>query len=163
MNEAAKPLETLDGLITEGQRRAIFAAGRAKGLGIEELRAMTPAGSISALSRRQANVMLTRLNGHTAADSRRPTRPRGPRRPMGVIALVSEAQLAKIESLRIDLGWPADKLAAFLGERHYSHGGPMSQVLTSKDGIERIELLKSVLQKQLAADSKRATKTRHEA
>jgi len=141
--------------ITPPQRRALFAAAGDRGLSIDDIRDMTPAGSISALSRAQASDLLDRINSGTDFDQRRRRRPRGPRRPKGVFAMASPAQRAKIKSLRIDLGWTAEGLVGFLADRHYSHGGPMSKILTTADASEVIELLKAVMRKQVAARAKR--------
>ena len=137
--------------ITPPQRRALFAAAGDRGLSIDDIRDMTPAGSISALTRAQASDLLDRVNAGKDFDERRRKRPRGPRRPKGVFAMASPAQRAKIEALRIDLGWTPDGLAGFLAERHYSHGGSMSKILTTADASEIIELLKAVLNRQRAA------------
>lgn len=68
--------------------------------------------------------------------------------------MASLAQRAKIEALRIDLEWGQEGLSGFLAERHYSHGGNMGSILTSRDASEVIELLKAVLAKQSAARTK---------
>lgn len=162
MTHGTKGVKVFNGeSITAGQRRAIFAAGKARGLDLDALRELTPSNSISAMSRSQAGALLERLNGtdnHCDARIGRHDRHRRPRRPKGVIGMVSTAQRAKIDSLRIDMGWTVEGLAGFLAERHFSHGGPMSRMLTSVDGIEVIELLKQVLQKQRAADRKQSTR-----
>jgi hypothetical protein len=49
--------------ITMGQRRQLFGLGRRRGLGIEDLRGLTPKDSISALDRKQASVLIERLGG----------------------------------------------------------------------------------------------------
>lgn len=151
---AAPQQPVLDGPITPVQRRALFAAAKGHGLDIDDLRAMTPAGSISALSRSEAFAVLDRVNSGTAYDERRRRRQRGPRRPKGVFAMVTAAQSAKIEALRLDLAWSPEGLAGFLAERHYSHGGPMSKILTTADASAVIELLKSVIKRQAAARSR---------
>lgn len=143
------------GGITPSQRRALFAAAKAHGLSIDDLRDVTPTGSISAMSHSEAAAVLDRLNSGTAYGDRQRLRPRGPRRPKGVFAMVTSAQTAKIEAMRIDLAWTADGLAGFLNERHYSHGGSMGKILTTADASEVIELLKSVLKKQTVARLRR--------
>lgn len=149
------------GLITAAQRRALFAAARARGMSTGDLRSMTPRGSISLLTWRQASDLLDTLNRGTDFQVDRRHRPRGPRRPKGVLAMVSAAQRRKIASLRIGLGWTQARLDEFLATRHYSHGGSMRDMLTSADGIEVIELLKGVTTRQDAACRRRSTETAH--
>jgi len=90
--------------LSPGQRRALFAVGKRRGLSIDGLRELTPAGSISALTRAQAAGLLDRLNVGTDYEHPRPAQ-RQPRRPRGVYAIATDAQRRKIEALRIDLGW----------------------------------------------------------
>lgn len=47
--------------LTADQRRMLFGIGKSKGLDIDDLRAMTPTGSISALSRTEAGRLIDRL------------------------------------------------------------------------------------------------------
>jgi hypothetical protein len=149
------PEQVMPGPITDAQRRAIFAAARAHGLSTDDVRAMTPAGSISKMSAVEACALLERLNSGTDYQRDRRERPRSPRRPKGVHAMVSEPQKRRIASLRIDLGWTHEKLAEFLAKRHYSHGGAMSKMLTTADGSEVIELLKGVQTRHQAARAAR--------
>lgn len=141
---AAKRSETMSGPISPAQRRAIFAAAESRGLSIDDVRDMTPAGSISRLTWQRASNLLDSINRGTAFQKDRRERPRSPRRPKGVMAMVSEAQHRKIESLRIDLSFTTSRLHEFLAVRHYSHGGSTARILTAADGIEVIELLKAV-------------------
>ena len=131
--------------VTATQRRALFAAGRARRLDIDGLRALSPDGRMSKLTRAQAADLLTRLNQGT--DHEHPRRPvRGPRRPKGVYAFVSDAQRRKIESLRIDGGWTHEGLDLWQSERHHDDGRPMTRVVeSSADDVAVIELLKAVL------------------
>lgn len=142
--------------ITAGQRAALFAAGRARGLTIDGLRAMTPAGSISLLTFDEAAALLTRLNAET--DYAQPRKPdRGPRRPKGIYAIRTPAQLGKVESLRIELGWTVDRLLEFLRGRTFTDGHAMDKWASTDDGRHVIELLKAVLKRQRAAQSRAAT------
>ncbi|MFQ5495745.1 MAG: hypothetical protein ACE5EX_10235 [Phycisphaerae bacterium] len=135
--------------ITAPQRRALFACAKCKGLDIDDLRALTPCGSISALSRQEAAELLSRLNAGTDYDHPRPAR-RGVRRPKGVYRFATDAQRRKITALGIDLGWTSDRLHEWLSERHFLDGRPMSKILdkdaavSTKDGADVIELLKVV-------------------
>jgi hypothetical protein len=101
---ATAPCNVTTGPITPAQRRALFAIGKARGLTVDDLRDLTPTGSISALTRDQASHLLDRLNAHTDHEHPRQS-PRRPRRPKGVYAFASAAQRRKIEALRIDLDW----------------------------------------------------------
>jgi len=133
--------------ITSSQRRAIFAAGKVKSLTIDDLRAMTPTGSISALTRGQASDLLNRLNAGTQYEHPRKTA-RGRRHPKGVYALATPAQHRKIESLRIQLGWTTEGLRGWMSERHFTDGRPMTQIDSTADGVAVIELLKGVLERK---------------
>lgn len=136
--------------ITPAQRTALFAAARSRGLGIDDIRAMTPAGSISKLTRLQARELLDRLNAGTphAVQHR-------PRRPKGVYALVTDAQRNKIEALRIELGWTPERLKEWLGERTHADGRPMTRMDTTADASAVIELLKAVTGRSAVARSRR--------
>ncbi len=136
--------------LSPGQRRALFAVGKRRGLSIDGLRELTPAGSISALTRAQAAGLLDRLNVGTDYEHPRPAQ-RQPRRPRGVYAIASEGQRRKIEALRIDLGWKAEKLQAWLAGRHHLDGRRMTRIDSSSDARDVIELLKVVLVKQREA------------
>lgn len=130
--------------MTSAQRRALFAAGRRRGLDIDGLRLLTPHGSISALSRAEAARLLTSLNRGTAHEHPRRS-PRRPRRPAGVYAFASDAQHRKIDALRIDLDWTPERLQEWLSGRRHGDGRPMTSIDSSADGVAVIELLKVVL------------------
>lgn len=140
--------------IAAGQRRALFAAAERLGWSLDDLRAVTPGGSISKLTVRQASELLDRLNAGTPAAERHATR-RSPRRPKNVLAMPTPAQRVKLDALREALGWTAERLNEWLSERHYSHGGPMSQMATSRDAREVIELLKDVVRRSKKAGDRR--------
>jgi len=136
----------MTGPMTPGQRRALFAAGRARGLDRDTLRALTPAGSISALSADQARELLQRLNAGTEyAHPKVSECPRGPRRPKGVYAIATAAQRGKIDALRIDLGWTPEGLNSWLSERTHVDGRRMTRVDSTRDANAVIELLKAVV------------------
>jgi len=135
--------------ITTPQRRALFAFAKSKGMDIDDLRALTPLGSISALRRKDAAELLSSLNAGT--DYEHPRRPvRGARRPKDVYRFATSAQRRKITALSIDLGWTAERLREWLSDRHFLDGRPMSMILdedaavSTKDGADVIELLKVV-------------------
>lgn len=143
--------------IAAGQRRALFAAAERLGWSLDDLRAVTPGGSISKLTVRQASELLDRLNAGTPAAEQHATR-RGPRRPKTVFAMPTPAQRVKLDALREALGWTAERLNEWLSERHYSHGGAMNQMATSRDAREVIELLKHVVAGSERARAKRESK-----
>lgn len=64
---ASRPPRGDQAKITRDQRRMIFGLGRKLGFGIDDLRAMTPTGSISVLTRRQAADMIDALSGRPTA------------------------------------------------------------------------------------------------
>lgn len=139
---AAPPASVLDAEpMTPGQRGALFTAASRCGMDIDELRALTPAGSISALTRGQASALLDRLNGGTEWQRDRRERPRAPRRPKGVYAIRTAAQIRKIEAIRIELGWTQRELDAWLGARTFKDGRAMNLIDSTADGIEVIQLL----------------------
>lgn len=136
--------------ITESQRRAIFAAARARGLALDDLRAMTPQNSISRLTVAQAAALLERINGGPRDSQRRP------RRPKNVIALVSPSQRDLIDRLRIGLGWTPPMLEEHLAARKHP-GDParkMSSIDSSSDAVAVIEHLKIVLRRTLESHAK---------
>ena len=145
MNHATARPPDMDGQpITSAQRRALFAAGSARGLDIDGLRSLTPDGSVSRLTRAQAAAILDRLNG--GGEHEHPRRSvRRPRRPKGVFAFASEGQRRKIESLRIDLRMSPEELQEWLSQRHHDDGRPMTQLDSTADGVAVIELLKAVV------------------
>lgn len=139
--------------ITPGQRRALFAIAQDRGWSVDELRSHTPAGSISRMTREEARAVLDRLNGGSpkgrSPDAGTPdaarASPRRPRRPKGIYAFRTDAQIRKIEALRIDLGWTQKGMDGFLAERHFPDGRPMNQIDSTADGRDVIQLLIHVL------------------
>lgn len=155
MSAASEQPVTMPGPISAGQRKAIFAAAHARGMSIDDIRDMTPAGSISKLTAAEASRVLDSINAGTQHELPRRKRPRGPRRPKGSIRLATPDQHRFIAALRIELGWTEGELDEFLSKRTFKHGGPMDKIQTTADGIEVIELLKGVRDRQQAADRKR--------
>ncbi len=144
-----------DQKLTAAQRCKIFALGNEQGKGIDDLRAMTPVGSISMLTRMQAAQLIDALEHGKSPDyekrsrvpaSRRP----GYRRPKNVIRMVTDQQRNMIEALRIDFDWTKDGLDKWLSARHYpGEQRPLTQMQTSKDAQFVIELLKEVLNRSM--------------
>jgi hypothetical protein len=64
-------------MITEVQRRQLFALARDRGMDLAAVRDLTPAGSVSALTRTQADALIDRL---TLGRAQAPCRPRRGRR-----------------------------------------------------------------------------------
>jgi len=142
--------------ITAAQRRALFAAARDKGLSTDDLRAMTPKGSISMLTLPEAADLLGRLNKGTTHD--RPAPPRA-RRPRGVIAMHPGSALLQMDSqlcrdLKIHYQWTEGALSRWLAERTLPSGTPADRPVTARDYQERIQLLKGVLKRARAAAAK---------
>jgi hypothetical protein len=137
-------------MISPEQRTAIFAAARRLGMEINDVRALTPAGSVSQLTYAQASDILDSLNRGSGYQHPRAYK-RPPRRPKGVYRMVTPEQLGKIEALRIELGWEPDKLQAWLAKRHYEDGRPMTRIDSTADGVAVIELLKGVQGRQETA------------
>jgi len=157
--------------ITPEQRKALFAAGKARGLRIDDLRALTPANSISLLTRLQASRLIDRLNaGSESAYPKR--RSRAPRRPKGVYAVSSPQQRLKIESLRTELGWTPERLGEWLSKRHHDHGRPMAtlhdgsytlNIDSTADASAVIQLLIAVLAKTERARERKDAEARTDA
>lgn len=147
----ALPTTDFNRRLSAGQRRALFAAALARGLSIDELRALTPRQSVSALTVREAAALLDALNGRTGGVRGVARKRREPRRPAEVYAVATQAQFAKIEAVRIELGWTRERLADFLAARRYDHGGPMSIILSTRDGRDVLQLLSVVLKRTKAA------------
>lgn len=93
---------TAAGGITAGQRRRLFALARERGLDLDQLRAATPAGSVSALSHDQAAAIIERLGGSADVGA---FSPRGD---------VTRRQLGMIEHLRELVGFDAAGFSAWL-------------------------------------------------
>lgn len=120
---------TQNGTSTAGQRRAIVLAGRAHGFDVDALRAMTPAGSLRALSFSEASTLLDALNegkgreqdkhrspceaNADGSGSRPPTGggPSRPRRPAyrrgrpGVLRIITQQQRTAIAAIQARLGY----------------------------------------------------------
>lgn len=148
MTPCTGPIELKD-----SQRRALFAAARKKGLSTDDLRAMTPKGSISKLTSAEAADLLNRLNKGTAYD--RPAPPRK-RRPRGVVAMRPGSALLQMDSqlcrdLKIHYQWTEGSLSRWLADRTLPSGTQADRPVTARDYQERIELLKGVLKRARAA------------
>lgn len=134
---------------TPAQISCLWSLARQRGLDADELRAMTPHGSVRSLTIAEASALIDRLKGHQS-----PSREGGGSLPRPR-AIPGIARQPAIEQLILDgslVRWIAQRyhktikeVEAWLATRHYrSHGGPMNLIRTSADCVERIELLKAV-------------------
>lgn len=57
----AEPIERKSDMMTDAQRRMLFSRARALGMGLDDLRAATPRGSVSALTKTEARDLIDRL------------------------------------------------------------------------------------------------------
>lgn len=100
--DEAEPGRRGDLPINDGQRKMIFGLGKKLGLDIDDLRAMTPAGSISALTRAQAAKLIDTLTG----------RPGSHDLARGAQGTASGKQIGLIVHLRDQIGLRATGLIA---------------------------------------------------
>jgi len=91
-------------LITAAQRRLLFARARALGMGLDDIRAMTPKGSVSAMTKEEARNLIDRL-------LRRPVRAW---REQGT---ATGNQIGTIEYLRVLVGFSGAEFSKWLGKR----------------------------------------------
>ena len=124
--------------ISQPQRRKLFAVARERGLTHDDLRAMTPAGSVSALSYHQAAELLTRLCGKPY---RAPERRRRRSRRTGAIPIATNPQKFYIRILADQLGLSKSQLDAYIRSRHHRNG--LADVIQGKDASDIIEGLKA--------------------
>ncbi len=145
--------------LTDAHRRMIFRLKTDRGLTIDDVRDMTPAGSISMLTKFQATSLIDALKTGKPVDyskrSRIPAERRSKRRPKNVFAMASDAQRNTIEALRIELGWSKEHLHDWLSKRHHKDGRPMTEIQSSGDAVAVIELLKAVRIRQHRANERR--------
>lgn len=148
--------------LTPAQNRHIFALKRERGLSLDDLRDMTPAGSISMLTRAQANVLIDALKTGKSPDyNKRSSFPRQRegqgRRPKGVASMITDAQRQKVRALRLELGWSAEALKTWLSSRRF-HGEDryLIHAVSADDVSFIIELLKRVRDKTEEACDRRA-------
>lgn len=142
--------------LTPAQRSKIFAVAKQRGLSIDDVRDMTPAGSVSMLTKVQAAALIDALEKGQSPDYARAAtkRPRRDRPAEGSIRLVSDAQRNTIESLRRDCGFTEASFQTWLSQRSFNDRRPLTDMKTSGDAIFIIELLKRVRDKQRNAQRK---------
>lgn len=106
---ATKSRRTADrpgGSITPAQRRKLFALASRRGLDLDGLRDLTPAGSVSMLTRSQAADLIDRLEGRQPAQ-----------RVYDDQGGASGGQLGKIAALAAQVGFTPAELAEWMGKR----------------------------------------------
>lgn len=138
-------------------RSAIVIAGKARGMSLDDIRALTPKGSVSMLTAREAAQLLSRLNSGTAYD--KPAPPRQRRRPNGIVAIPTGWLLSKdsamCRELRAQYGWSEQQLTDWLTKRTLPSGASAARPATGRDYQERIELIKGVLTRARKAAAKK--------
>jgi hypothetical protein len=147
---------------TIDQIKALFAAAHARGLSDDDLRAMTPTGSVKALKFMEASALLNRLNGRKDGYVPNRARKKAARRPTDVFAPLSDEQRDLIDrKLRIALGWTPQQMKAHLETKHYVSDPTrdMSSILSSTDGVAVAEHLKKVLLRTLEQHAARLEKS----
>ncbi|MCK6483771.1 MAG: hypothetical protein L6R00_06520 [Phycisphaerae bacterium] len=133
--------------ITAAQRRLLFRLAAMRGLDLDALRDLTPAGSVSALTIVQAAALIDRLSPAAAErqdEGGPPPRPRPPRQRPGTIRLATAPQRRHIAWLRDTLGWDEPHLENFLRGRTFPDGRPMHEYRTADDARRVIRLLLGV-------------------
>lgn len=112
MAHSLQKLDSTAGSISEPQRRRLFGLAQRKGWDIDALRTAV-GGSISALSKREASELITRLGGRDlphepghpppSQRSRRSRRTAGAnRRTAGAVRMITPDQVEQIERLGLD-------------------------------------------------------------
>ncbi len=152
------------------QRGYIVRLAHQRGMDVGDVRQMAPphcGESLRNLSKLEASVLIDALKNGTQPDySKRPRWSRGPkndrprRLPKGVARQPTIDQLEMdrelVEWLAHHYGTTVGGIEKKLATKHYrSHGGPMNVIRTSSDCVERIELMKAIKAKAIAAAEKR--------
>lgn len=157
-----KSAQSAVSLLTEAQRKAIFAIIHQRGLSIDDVRALCPHHSISKLTIAAAATLLEQLNTGTKYSRLQPyvgvrrarsgaRTPDSRRRSPGTIALLEDRQVKLIARYRVALGWTPDMLTSHLQARKYPNQNvrTMDQITTQFDAQAVIEHLKLVLHRTL--------------
>jgi len=93
--------------ITDAQRRKLFAVAKSRGLDLEAVRDLTPAGSVSMLTRAQAHDLIDRLAG----------RPTAPHQVYADQGGASGRQLGLIAHLAAQIGFTDAEFSSWMGKR----------------------------------------------
>lgn len=130
------------GTSTAAQRRAIVLIGRGLGMDVDELRALTPAGSLRALSFEAAAALLDRLNAGRPKREE-PARPAGRRSKDGVFKMVTPRQREVIRSYQGRIGWDDAELDAFL-QRTFKLS--LATLATRRDASRALTVLRKIVE-----------------
>lgn len=135
--------QAITGSSTPDQRRAIVLAGQRLGMDVDELRSLTPAGSLRALSFEQASALLDRLNEGRRPEPVAAERKPRPRRPSpGVIRIISDRQREVIASYRDRLGWTDEHFGKFLQK---TFGLTIATLVRRNDASRVITVLRRIV------------------
>jgi len=99
--------------ITADQRRMVFALAKGRGMSTDDIRELTPAGSISALSTGQASQLIDALRGKRSADLTAATGPGAP---------ATDAQIQMLYGLAEDAGMDRRHLQNFCRSKFHVNG-----------------------------------------
>ena len=146
--------------MTPAQNKKLFAVAHERGKSIDDLRDMTPLGSVRALSVEQAAILIDSLErgispgyAHRSHASHSPHR--RPRLARGVVRMLTPGQRSLIATVLHDLeiawNWNASQVTDWLAARHGTDGTPMNAPTTSAHGVQIIEMLYSARDKARAA------------
>ncbi len=132
-----------DKSISSPQMRKLFAVARERGLTHDDLRAITPTGSVAMLTYHQAADLLTRLCGRRKRTPEQRRR-RSPR--TGAIRVATDPQKSYIRILAEQLGLSDSQLDSYIRSHHHRDG--LADVFQSKDASDIIEGLKAQVDRQ---------------
>ena len=165
--------------VTRPQLSKIWTTAKERGLSPDQVRDMTPAGSVGSLTTREASELIDALVRGRAPDYSRCRRsspspsassaplrePRRPRASAGVIRLPSP-EAALLDSSNISwlaehwrhkdgTHWTELQVLDWLGTRHFKHGGPMNVCRSARDLADRIEFTKGLIMRTKTRDGNR--------
>ena len=143
--------QATNGTSTTAQRQAIAIAGKARGLAVDDIRALTPAGSIRALTFEQASALLDRLNGGRPRPAAPAQAPRSRRRRPGVLAIITDRQREVLASYQGRLGWSNERLDAFMQR---TFGLTMATLASRRDASRAITILRRVIDHKAGKDAR---------
>jgi len=151
----------------------IFNLARQRGMDVDEVRAMTPNGSISKMSTQEASILIDALKRGVPPDysqrprgyHKRPVATRRPRKRKGVVRYPSTEQAKLwcdlVKEIRTMWGWTSAEMGKWLSKRRFKGGGPMNRPISSNDIVEGIEFLKIVrIKARRAIQSRQRSATR---
>jgi len=133
--------------LTAEQRGMIFTLGKGRGMSTDDIRELTPAGSISALSTRQASQLIDALRGKRV-DLTAPT---------GPDAKPTDQQIAMLYCLAEDAGMDRRHLQNFMRQK-FKVSGPSDPQLTNAKIQKVFGALRNIARQRGASDPNRARK-----